>query len=35
MGMGGQRVHVSHFGGPGFAFRFGGPWYASPPTSEA
>ncbi|OQR88662.1 hypothetical protein THRCLA_22823, partial [Thraustotheca clavata] len=24
-GMGGQRVHVSNFGGPGFAFHFGGP----------
>ncbi|ETV79490.1 hypothetical protein H257_07486 [Aphanomyces astaci] len=22
---GGQRVHMSHFGGPGFAFHFGGP----------
>ncbi|KAG9401664.1 DnaJ sub B member 9 [Aphanomyces cochlioides] len=24
-GMGGQRVHMSHFGGPGFTFHFGGP----------
>ncbi|OQR86205.1 hypothetical protein ACHHYP_10844 [Achlya hypogyna] len=24
-GMGGQRVHMSNFGGPGFAFHFGGP----------
>ncbi|EQC37534.1 DnaJ like subfamily B member 6 [Saprolegnia diclina VS20] len=24
-GMGGQRVHVSNFGAPGFAFHFGGP----------